>query len=75
MDTERLLAVHRCDCAAPLARPANAHRSDGAICHSLCGLGGTAHPNERPVQRRDMESQLAFLPACRMREAGFAPRR
>ena len=69
---EDQLRAHRCTCEADWPEPTVLLLAPYGICQELCQVRArTHHP---AIQRRDMESQTAFLPACDMAAGGFERR-
>ena len=69
---EAQLRAHRCTCEDDSPDPTVLLLAPHGICHELCRV--RPRTNVPSIQRRDMESQMAFLPSCDMAAAGFATR-
>ncbi len=69
---EDQLRAHRCTCKDDLYDPTVLLLAPHGICHELCRV--RPHTNVPSIQRRDMESQMAFLPSCDMAAGGFSTR-
>jgi hypothetical protein len=69
---EDQLRAHRCTCEADGPEPTVLLRAPHGICQELCRVRARTHVPA--IQRRDQESQMAFLPACDMAAGGFPTR-